>query len=47
MIQMMEKYSANLERTIQLNEEREKTDLLLYSMLPVYVTKIELIFKMS
>ena len=41
MINMMEKYTDNLEdlvaeRTKQLEEEKVKTDQLLYSMLPRY-----------
>ena len=39
MVKMMEKYANNLEelvaeKTIQLTEEKKKTDLLLYRMLP-------------
>lgn len=39
MLRMMEKYADNLEelvqeRTQQLMEEKNKTDMLLYSMLP-------------
>ena len=39
MLRMMEKYATNLEdiveqRTKQLTEEKKKTDLLLYRMLP-------------
>ena len=39
MLAMMEKYANNLEalvdeRTDQLNEEKKKTDALLYEMLP-------------
>lgn len=39
MLRMMEKYANNLEevinsRTLQLTEEKKKTDLLLYRMLP-------------
>ncbi|KAG8192121.1 hypothetical protein JTE90_027768 [Oedothorax gibbosus] len=42
MLAMMEKYANNLEalvdeRTDQLNEEKKKTDALLYEMLPKYV----------
>lgn len=42
MLAMMEKYANNLEvlvdeRTDQLNEEKRKTDALLYEMLPKYV----------
>ena len=40
MLSMMEKYSNNLEelvdeRTRQFLEEKKKTDMLLYSMMPV------------
>lgn len=39
MFRMLEKYSTDLEdlvkdRTLQLEEEKKKTDLLLYRMLP-------------
>ena len=39
---MMEKYATNLEelveeRTVQIEEEKKKTDQLVYSMLPAYV----------
>ena len=39
MLRMMEKYATNLEevineRTRQLTEEKKKTDMLLYRMLP-------------
>ena len=42
MIRMLEKYANNLEeivneRTQQLSEEKKKTELLLYRMLPKYV----------
>ena len=42
MINMLEKYANNLEdlveeRTVALNEEKDKTDRLLYRMLPRYV----------
>lgn len=42
MFRMLEKYSTDLEelvkdRTLQLEEEKKKTDLLLYRMLPPYV----------
>lgn len=42
MIQMLERYSTNLEevvqeRTEQLNKERQKTEKLLYRMLPEWV----------
>jgi len=41
MLLMMEKYANNLEelvddRTQQLVEEKKKTDMLLYSMMPEY-----------
>ena len=41
MLSMMEKYANNLEeivqqRTSELVEEKKKTDMLLYSMLPRY-----------
>ena len=41
---MMEKYSTNLEeiveeRTGQIEEEKKKTDQLVYSMLPAYVVR--------
>ncbi|XP_052716005.1 retinal guanylyl cyclase 1-like [Crassostrea angulata] len=44
MINMLEKYANNLEdlveeRTIALNEEKDKTDKLLYRMLPRLVAK--------
>lgn len=49
MISMMEKYTNNLEglvaeRTKQLQEEKQKTDKLLYSMLPRYHNKTSLYF---
>jgi len=42
MIQKLEKYADNLEnivqeRTVQLMDEKQKTDMLLYRMLPPYV----------
>lgn len=42
MIAMMEKYSNHLEdlvaeRTVQLDEEKKKTESLLYRMLPQFV----------
>ena len=45
MVAMMEKYANNLEelvesRTVELVDEKKKTDMLLYSMLPRY-THIE------
>ena len=41
MVSMLEKYASNLEdivtdRTKQLTEEKKKTDMLLYQMLPKY-----------
>ena len=46
MIAMMERYTDHLEevvheRTIQLEEEKEKTDALLYRMLPRWADKIK------
>ena len=43
MLQKLEKYANNLEhivqqRTGELMEEKQKTDLLLYSMLPAWVS---------
>ena len=43
MIHMLEKYANNLEdlveeRTVALNEEKDKTDRLLYRMLPRYAS---------
>ena len=51
MIKMMEKYTDHLEdlvaeRTNQLEEEKAKTDELLYRMLPKYVV-LNLVFKIS
>ena len=42
MVQKLEKYADNLEnivqeRTAQLMDEKQKTDMLLYRMLPPYV----------
>ena len=46
MLQKMEKYADNLEniveqRTAQLIDEKQKTDLLLYRMLPPYAFLID------
>jgi len=43
MLQMMEKYANNLEelveeKTQQYMEEKKKADMLLYSMMPVFVS---------
>ena len=51
MIKMMEKYTDHLEdlvaeRTNQLEEEKAKTDELLYRMLPKYVV-LNLVFNIS
>ena len=51
MIKMMEKYTDHLEdlvaeRTNQLEEEKAKTDELLYRMLPKYVV-LSLVFNIS
>ncbi len=45
MVSLLEKYASNLEdivanRTQQLTEEKKKTDMLLYQMLPPWVIAI-------
>jgi len=48
MLRMMEKYANNLEeviseRTRQLMEEKKKADMLLYRMLPAYVSTTRIV----
>jgi len=50
MLQKLEKYADNLEnivqqRTAELMDEKQKTDMLLYRMLPAYVSLLRLFIR--